>query len=181
MTTMSSEPRCELDSHADTCVFGKYCRVLQTYSHTLDVTGFHSSMNTLKNVHIACVCVAYDCLTTMNSFILVFDQCLYIPSLDVNLICVDQLRDHGLRVNDIPLIRLGAKERTNESHSIMCKETGLHIPLEFNKPISYFKCRVPTPDEIKDDTHITIVHMTSFVKWEPYDENTNQIEERIRQ
>ena len=115
----------------------------------------------LKNVHIECVCVAYDCLTTMNSFILVFDQCLYIPSLDVNPICVDQLRDHGLRVNDIPLIRLGAKERTNESHSIMCKETGLHIPLEFNKPVSYFKCRVPTPDEVKDDTHITTVHMTS--------------------
>jgi len=48
MTAISSEPHCELDSHADTCVFGKYCRVLQTYSHTLDVTGFHSSMNTLK-------------------------------------------------------------------------------------------------------------------------------------
>ncbi len=89
MATMSCELRCELDSHADTCVFGGHCRVLHTYSHTLNVTGFHSSMKTLKNVHVACVCVAYDCVSTMNTYILVFDQCLYIPSLDVNLLCVD--------------------------------------------------------------------------------------------
>ena len=152
MTTMSSEPRCELDSHADTCVFGKHCRVLHTYSHTLDVTGFHSSMNTLKNVHIACVCVAYDCVSTMNTNILVFDQCLLIPSLDVNLLCVDQLRENDIKVNDIPLIRLSKNDRTNKSHSIMCMDMGLHIPLEFNKPISYFKCRVPTLDIVNDKT-----------------------------
>ena len=180
MATTSCGPRCELDSHADTCLFGRHCRVLHTYSHTLNVTGFHSSMKTLKNVHVACVCVAYDCVSTMSTYILVFDQCLYIPSLDVNLLCVDQLRDHGLKVNDVPLIRLSADERTNESHSIMCKETGLHVPLEFDKPISYFKCRVPTPDEV-ESTHNTTVYMTSSVMWEPYDENTNQIEENIRQ
>jgi len=181
MTTMSSEPRCELDSHADTCVFGKHYRVLHTYSHTLDVTCFHSSMNTLKNVHIACVCVAYDCVITMNTYILFFDQCLYIPSLDVNLLCVDQLRENDIRVNDIPLIRLGVNDRTNESHSIICMDTGMHIPLELNKPISYFKCRVPTLDEAKDKTHHTTVHMMSSVKWEPYDDTINKMEESMRQ
>ena len=62
----------------------------------------------------------------------------------------------------------------------MCKETGLHVPLEFDKPISYFKCQVPTPDEV-ENTHNTTVYMTSSVMWEPYDENTNQMEENIRQ
>ena len=175
----STEPRCDLDSHADTCVFGRHCRVLHTYSHTLNVTGFHSSMKTLKNVHVACVCVAYDCASTMNTYILVFDQCLYIPSLDVNLLCVDQMRDHGLTVNDVPLIRLSKDERTIQSHSIMCNDTGLHIPLLFDKPISYFKCRVPMIDEIENNQSLT-THMTSSVKWEPYDETTNQIEENIR-
>ena len=137
-------------------------------------------MEALKNVYVACVCVAYDCVSTMSTYILVFDQCLYIPSLDVNLLCVDQLRDHGLKVNDVPLIRLSADERTNESHSIVCKETGLHVPLNFDKPISYFKCRVPTTDEV-ESTHNTTVNMTSSVKWEPYDKNTNQMEENIRQ
>ena len=85
-----------------------------------------------------------------------------------------------------PAHTTGREGTTNESHSIMCKETGLHIPLEFNKPISnkpisYFKYRVPTPDEIKNDTHITTVHMTSSVKWEPYDDTTNKMEESMRQ
>ena len=170
---MSSEPRCELGSHADTCVFGKHC-------HTLDVTGVHSSMNTLKNVCIACVCVAYDCVNTMNTCILVFDQYLFIPSLDVNLLCVDQLRENDIKVNDIHLIRLREEERTNESHSIMCTDTGLHIPLEFNKPISYFKCRVPTLDEVNDETQNTTVHMTSSIEWEPYDDRSKMMEENMR-
>jgi len=89
-------------------------------------------MNTLKNVHIACVCVAYDCATTMNTYLLTFDQCLFIPSLDVNLLCVDQLRENDIRVNDIPLVRLGVNDGTNESPSIICMNTGPHIPLEFN-------------------------------------------------
>ena len=130
-------------------------------------------------MHVACVCVAYDCASTMNTYILVFDQCLYIPSLDVNLSCVNQMRDHGLTVNDVPLIRLSEHERTKESHSIMCNDTGLHIPLCFDKPISYFKCRVPTVDEIENDQNPK-VDMTSSVKWAPYDETMNQIEENIR-
>ena len=60
-------------------------------------------------------------------------------------------------------------------------DAGLYIPLEFNKPISYFKCRVPTLDEAKDKTHHTTVHMTSSVKWEPYDDTTNKMEESMRQ
>ena len=131
-------------------------------------------------MHIACVCVAYDCASTMNTYILVFDQCLLIPSFDVNLLCVDQLRENDIKVNDIPLIRLSKNDRTNKSHSIMCMDTGLQIPLEFNKPTSYFKCRVPTLDEVNDKTQHTTVHMTSSVQWEPYDDNTNRMEENMR-
>ncbi len=82
-------------------------------------------------------------MSTINTYILVFDQCLYIPSLDVNLLCVDQMRDHGLKVNGVP---------------------------------SFFKCRAPMPDEIESGQNTT-VHMTSSITWEPYDENTNQMEE----
>jgi len=107
-------------------------------------------------------------------------QCWFIPSLDVNLLCVDQLRANDIKVNDIPLIRLREEERTNESHSIMCTDTGLHIPLEFNKPISYFKCRAPTLDEVNDETQNTTAHTTSSVEWEPYDDKSYRIEENMR-
>ena len=61
----------------------------------------------------------------------------------------------------------------------MCNDTGLHIPLCFDKPISYFKCWVPTPDEVESAQNMT-VNMTSSVTWEPYDGTTNQTEENIR-
>ena len=63
---------------------------------------------------------------------------------------------HVLKVNDVPLIRLCEEERTSESHSIMCNDTGLHTPLCFDKPISYFKCRVPTPDEVENVQNTTV-------------------------
>ena len=78
------------------------------------------------------------------------------------------MRDHGLKVNDVPLIRLSEDERTNESHSVMYNDIGLHTPLCFDKPISYFRCRVPTVDEIENNQNLTI-HMTSSVIWFPFD------------
>ena len=45
--------RCELDSHADTCAFGKHCWVLATYSETLNVSGFDPSLGSIPNVKLA--------------------------------------------------------------------------------------------------------------------------------
>ena len=96
----SSTPSCHLDTHADTCAFGKHCRVLSTYSESVNVSGFHKSMDSLKNIKIARVAVAYECPLSFQTYILIFDQVLYIPSLDTNLLCVDQMREFGLIVND---------------------------------------------------------------------------------
>ena len=45
-------------------------------------------------------------LVRLVLFILVFDQVLLVPSLQVNLLCVDQLGDQGIVINDVPLQRL---------------------------------------------------------------------------
>jgi uncharacterized protein YccT (UPF0319 family) len=47
----------------------------------------------------------------------------------------NQLREKGIIVNDIPLIRLPNDQRKHESHSIIDKFSGMHIPLMFKKPI----------------------------------------------
>src|SRR5210317_1945322 len=100
-------PTCHLDSHADTCAFGMHCFVLSTSEESsVNVSGFHSSMKSLQDIRIARVAVAYDCPLTRDTYILVFDQVLYIPSLEMNLLCADQMREHGVVVNDVPLIRL---------------------------------------------------------------------------
>ena len=41
-------------------------------------------------------------LVRLVLFILVFDQVLLVPSLQVNLLRVDQLRDQGIVINDVP-------------------------------------------------------------------------------
>jgi hypothetical protein len=84
-------------------------------------------------------------------------------------------------VNDIPLIRLSEKERTNESHSIIDEVTGMQIPMKFTKPISYFICRTPTEEEcLPDETNCIHVHMTCDAPWQPYNEIDAENEELLR-
>src|SRR5210317_481488 len=175
------DARADLDSHADTCAFGKHCYVLSTYSESVNVTGFHKSAPPLRGIRIACVAVAYDCHLTHETFILVFDQVLYIPDLETALICPDQLRDNGVTVNDTPLLRLEPSERSNDSHSIIEMNSGLRIPLMFDKPISYFHVRKPTQAEATDDLNHNHVCMTSSVEWRPYDVDSAQAEASLRQ
>ena len=138
-------------------------------------------MQELENVKVAKVAVAYDCRASFRTYVLVFDQVLYIPSMNHNLLCVDQLRDNRIIVNDIPLIRLDPEHRELDSHCIVCKNEGLRIMLKFDKPISYFETRSPTIQELSDDINNTHVTMTSSVPWEPYDDQSSVTEERLRQ
>ena len=174
-------PRADLDSHADTCAFGIHCYVLHTYPQTVNVSGFHTSMKTLDKISIACVAIAYDCLLTHQTYILIFDQVLHIPTLETSLICPDQLREQGIIVNDIPLQRLHPSDRNQNSHSIIDANSKLHIPLHFEKPISFFYHRKPTRDEATDSLNFLHVHMTSEVEWQPYDPQSFSLEESLRQ
>ena len=83
-------------------------------------------------------------LVRLVLFILVFDQVLLVPSLQVNLLCVDQLRDQGIVINDVPLQRLRADDRNAASHCILEGTSGFWIPLDFHRPISSFRCCKPT-------------------------------------
>ena len=163
--------RCELDSHADTCAFGQRSTFLiSTLSDKISVSGFHPKMETILDVKIASVAVAYDCVSTLSTYILFFHNVLYIPSMEVNLLCPDQLREHGVKVNDIPLLRIPPQERTIEHHSIIEPQSGLHIPLEYNKPFSFFTVRKPTRNEVFDSINNMHVTLTSELEWNPYDQ-----------
>ncbi|CAJ1928380.1 unnamed protein product [Cylindrotheca closterium] len=94
-----------------------------------------------------------------------------------NLLCVDQLRDFGIIVNDVPLQRLKREDRNQYSHSIVDENSGLHIPMDFLKPISFFACRKPALSEL--DEYVS-VEMTSSVPWEPYDPESSRIEQNLR-
>ena len=173
--------RCELDSHADTCAFGKHCFVISTSSQKVSVSGFHPDLKSIANVRIATVAVAYDCIVTHTTYVLIFHQALFLPNMETNLLCPDQLREFGIVVNDVPLLRIRPHERTVYDHSIIDSSTRLHIPLRYNKPISYFNCRKPTKNEIDDNINHVHVQMTSELEWMPYDSMAEQDEQMIRE
>ena len=138
-------------------------------------------MQTISDVKIASVAVAYDCASTLTTYILFFHNVLYIPSMEVNLLCPDQMREHGIIVNDIPLLRIPPAERTIEHHSIIEAQTGMHIPLEYNKPFSFFTVRKPTRNEVFDPVNYVHVTLTSELEWNPYDQRLAEDEFAIRQ
>ena len=162
-TTHNNEIRCELDTHADTCAFGKNSFIVSETSQAVSVSGFHPDMKEIQNVKIVTAAVAYDCPLSFTTFVLFFPQSLFLPRMDHNLICPDQMREFGITVNDIPLLRIQPKDRTPEHHSILDRSSKLHIPLQYDKPISYFVCRKPTVSEINDPVNNVHAYMTSEI------------------
>ena len=170
---------CELDSHADTCTIGKFGRLVQDTGARTSVGGFSDSFEAIKNVKIGTVALAYDEPETLDIYILFFHQALYIPTMENNLLCGDQMRNKGIIVNDTPLIRLKPEDRKPTSHCIIDEESGLRLPLKRRKPFSYFLCRKPTLEECTSQTNAIHVHMTSDV-WE-LEEDDGDVEQRLRE
>jgi Fe-S-cluster containining protein len=155
--------------------------VVSETSQKVSVAGFHPDMQEIPDVRIVTAAVAYDCPITFTTFILLFPQSLYFPNMHHNLICPDQLREFGTIVNDIPLLRISPRERQPYHHSIIQHDENLHIPLRYDKPISYFVCRKPTVIEMNDSINHVHVQMTSESTWMPYDETANMDESMIRE
>ena len=68
------------------------------------LTGFHQDLGQIKGAKIVSEAVAYDDQENGDTYLLIFNQVLFLPGLDHNLINSFQLRDNGILVNDIPLI-----------------------------------------------------------------------------
>ena len=185
MSTFSSNApgttRCELDSHADTSAFGNDCHIVRVHSNNVSVSGFHSDLPAIPKVSIVDLAVAYDCPYTFTTYILFFNQVLLIPGLNHHLINPDQLREHGVTVNDIPLIRIPPDQRSINSHCILLPDSDLRIPLSFSKPISYFVTRKPTQSEVFDSLNHNHVELTSSLEWSPYDHTSTTDESQLRE
>ena len=97
-----------------------------------------------------------------ETVILVVHQALYMGRKHSgSLLCPNQLRCNGVRVDDCPKhLGLGLNTR----HSIISKEDDLEIPLEMDGTISYFETHVPTKAEINKCRHIVL---TSPEEWDP--------------
>ena len=100
-TNVGSTGRLEMDSHADTSTAGGNMLLVAYTGQVCDVYGFSDSMAPLKQVPIVTAATAYDDRYTGETIILLFNQ---VPWLGTgpSLINPNQVRAHGLRVQDNP-------------------------------------------------------------------------------
>ena len=154
----------ELDTHADTCVAGANTTVLDLTGKTVSVTPFcESEYEAIDEIPVATVATAYDCPATGKVYVLVINEALYFGArMNHSLLCPNQLRANGVRVDDCP------KQFDGKSlHCIYVPEHDLTIPLELRGVISGITTRLPTEEELDNVT--MHVHLTSDLEWDPHD------------
>lgn len=173
-----SVQRCELDSHADTCCFTSDAYLLSQTYHSVEVTGFLDTLGTVTEVRVATVAVAYDCPVSMETFILIFHESLFIPGLQNHLLCPFQMRNNSVIVNKCPLQYIDPTQRNSYSHAVITDR--LHIPLLLHGIISHFLVRKPTEDEVCNPHLYTQIEMTSANAWEPRNLHFGEIEKALR-
>ena len=92
--------RCEMDSHADTCVAGSNCVVLEYTGRSAEVEAYSPDYPS-KQIPIATVATAYDCPTSGATYVLIINEALYFgDSLPFSLLSPNQLRDHDVHVDE---------------------------------------------------------------------------------
>ena len=167
----SAAGRMELDTHANTCVAGANTVVLDLTGKTVSVAPFcEAEFDAMQDVPIATVATAYDCPVTGRTYVLVINKAIYLgDKMEHTLLCPNQLRANGLRVNDCP-----KQFDPSSDHSIHVPENDILIPLSMRGVISGFHTRVPTTSELEDMT--TLVELTSEVEWDPYSTTFSEVE-----
>ena len=148
----------------------------------MTVEGFGEAVQRVTNVPIATLAVAYDDPLTHSVYILVFHQALLVPRMKTHLINPLQIRNQGLEVHETLLQHLNPDERLPHSHSVICDEPPLHIPMTLRGTMSGFTVRLPTQEEIDDHEQLntTWVHMTNDAPWKPYSSEFATIEDSLR-
>lgn len=164
----NTDPRTELDSHANMVVVGRACFVFDSVQDkTCEVEPFDPAIGTAKHVPIVDAALSYDCPYSNTTFILVIRNALYIPSMHHNLLPPFILREAGIQCNDVPKIHVD--NPTIDDHSIYFPDINFRIPLQLWGIFSFFHTRAPTSDEITSCDKILIT--PDSVSWDPYAEH----------
>ncbi len=139
---------CELDSHADTCVAGLNCIILEYTQQTINVSDFSPEQGELINIPIVAAATAFDDPKTDITSILIIGQAVHLGDKgSTTLLCPNQLQSSGIIVDDVP-IHLANHTRPS-THSIQSSEDNMMIPLTLKGCISYFNTCTPTQDELQ--------------------------------
>jgi hypothetical protein len=157
-STARSCYRCELDSHADTCVAGPNTILIAEDGRVVNV--FSYSRDKTSNVPITTVATLWES-PDGEKLILIIHEALYFGERlkTSTLLTPNQLRANGLVVDDMP-----RQFKADSTHSIFDPTTGVHIPLSIKGQASGFVSHKPTPREWNDCSKVIL---TSERLWLP--------------
>ena len=166
-------PRCELDSHADTCVAGSNALEIEHIDgRTVTVSPYSDEYEPKSGIHISTVAYLWEDPDSGKAYILIVHEALYFGDQLMNsLLNPNQIRDNGIGVDDVPR----QFEKTS-SHSIHIPEHDLTIPLTLNGVISGFECQKPTWEEYMMNPKI---ELTSSRIWNPSSADFADKERRV--
>ena len=95
LTSNDIDTSLELDSHADTCVIGKYCLILNDYERPVTVYGYYRALGAQSFRTLSAI-LGYIDPKSGQTYLLVIHQAIKIPHLEHSLICPTQFRMNGV-------------------------------------------------------------------------------------
>ena len=148
--------RSELDSHADTMVAGKNCIIMHYTDRTCTVSPYDDQE--YKPVTDVPIVQAATGFTSSNgrNYILIINEALSMPSLDHSLWNPNQMRGHGVEVNDNPY--------GDEPMSISSSDENMVACLQHDGTTIFLNTWTPTETDLLLYPHIIL---TSPHPWDP--------------
>jgi len=155
--------RIELDSHANTIVFGKNCVVLAFTIRECDGSPYTDTYDSIKSVDIPRV----------ENHIYIGDKGLWMgDKMEHTLVNLNQMRLFGITVQDNPVCESLLYLTTEDSHFV--------LPLQMKGTNVMANTRTPTAQELHDCTHIVLL---SEHPWDPhrvrFPESSRTVQEKI--
>ena len=146
----------EMDTHADTCVFGKNFVVLHSTARECDVLPYANQYEPITGVQIVTAATAWTDSASGETIILVVNEGLWMPNdVDATLLNPNQLRYYGSTVQDNPF---------DGDMFIRDPEDQISIPMALSGTTIMFETRTPTDDELENCRNIIL---SSDHAWDP--------------
>jgi hypothetical protein len=158
------ESKTELDSHANMVVVGMHSHILAYTGQTVSVNPFTPDYDALPDVPIVDAAIMYDCPYPLRSVVMIVQNALYVPSMELNLIPPFIMREANIVVNDVPKIH--ATDPSVTDHLLWFPAANLQVPLLLCGIFLYFATRKPTLEELCECEHVVSLTLAGHT-WDP--------------
>lgn len=146
----------EMDSHADTIVFGKNFMLMSSTGRECSVVPYNDTYQAINNIMIVSAATAWTSQATGETYILIFNEGLWMgDTMNHSLINPNQLRSFGVTVQDNPF----------STSPLYISTEDFVLPLYTSGTNVIADTRTPTSEELQICTHVTL---SSPHPWDPH-------------